>query len=426
MAVASCVMRARFRPKPPAVLLSSLVFAACSSPDGGASAERTSASPFVMSIDASVGPAREEYLCRYFVIPEGGLDVSRFVQRLGPRAHHLLVFHTTLTAADVAGENDVIRQCNFDVKSHSALGGLLYGGQPGTRDLAYPPDVALNLSAGQVVLLELHVVNESGEDHRAHAELELGRAPAPPAFEAGILHYYDWAIDVPPLGSGRTRMRCAVPEPLTLVFLHGHMHARGRDFRAWIARAGRELPLHETRDWDEPTRVLEPGVRLEAGDAVEFECVYENDSSWPLRQGLSALADEMCSLTAGYFTDSGRRLDAFGEGCALPDSGVVGHGALGCAEIEGCLAAAVASSADAVEMSRATQPCWLAGCPRASLAFHDLALCRFVSCEAVCGLAAVSAGLVSEPADPAACEGCLAEHCAREVSACGPESCESS
>ena len=42
-----------------------------------------------------------------------------------------------------------------------------------------------------------------------------------------------------------------------IVGVHGHMHERGREFRAWVDRAGQTLPLLDTAAWNEPTRTAE-------------------------------------------------------------------------------------------------------------------------------------------------------------------------
>ncbi|MGH8309974.1 MAG: hypothetical protein ACRETX_09290, partial [Steroidobacteraceae bacterium] len=236
--------------------------------------------------------------------------------------------------------------------------------------------------------------------------------------------FYDWAIDVPPLGRATSRMRCAIPEPLELVFLHGHMHARGRAFRSWVRRGTELLPLFESNTWNAATEQLEPSFKLDSGDAIEFECEYENPGSVRVRQGLSARDDEMCSLTAAYVTAGGARLDPLSEACGLDHSGVVGQGSLGCAGIEACIATAIDSTSDVVEAARASQSCWLGGCPERSIAFRALAFCRFESCVEPCGLNVDSAGLVAAPSDPAACQACMGASCADPWARCQAPGCE--
>jgi hypothetical protein len=379
--------------------------------------------PLRLAIDAAVPPGNEEYVCRYFVVSENGFDVSGFEQRLDPGSHHLLLWQTTLEPENVEDRLDsVIRHCDTDVDSHAAISGMLYGAQPGNASLRYPRGAALRLKPGLVMMLEHHVVNSGQSTLSSHTEIDLIPANAEIRAEAGLLHFYDWAIHVPAHSSGQTRMRCAIAEPLELVFLHGHMHERGRSFRAWVARAGESLPLLDTPVWNRPTESLNPPFSLVAGDAVEFECLYENPDAIDVGQGTSARRDEMCSLTAGYVARSGERMDAFSEACALRGSGVIGHGSLDCAGIEACIASAVASVTDPATI-RAAQSCFLQGCPTKSIPFAELAICRAEHCRDACNPSVESAGFVAKPADASACTSCLSRNCEAETARCGVSSC---
>ena len=378
-----------------------------------------------LTIEAPVTAGREEYVCRYFVVPDGGFRVARFAQQLDPRSHHLLVFRTSLTAADVRDDLDrLIHDCDSDLKSHAALQGILHGAQPGEAELHYPEGVTLELVANEVLLVEHHVVNDSSTEISTHAELTLLSADEHALKNAGLFHFYDGAIDVPPLARATTRMRCAVAEPLELIFLHGHMHQRGRAFHAWVRRGTELLPLFESKSWNAPTQQLEPVYPVLAGDAIEFECEYENSGSTRVRAGLSARDDEMCSLSAAYVTARGERLDPLAEGCGLDHSGIIGQGTLGCSGIEACLANAVDSTANVLEAARVSQPCWLRACPDRAIAFQDLALCRYTSCAQICGLRADTAGFVAAPSDPAACGACVDAHCGEPSARCTAAGCE--
>ena len=377
-----------------------------------------------MAIDVKIPAASEEYVCRYVVVPDGGFDVAGFEQRLDPHSHHLLLWHTTFQPSDVEARLDtVIRRCDDDVESHAAISSMLYGAQPGAASLRYSPGAALRLMPGAVVLLEHHVVNAGGSELSTHAEIDLVPADGPLRAEAGLLHFYDWAIHVPPRSSSRTRMRCAIAEPLELVFVHGHMHERGTEFRAWVDRAGESIPLLHTAAWNEPTKRLSPPLGLWSGDAVEFECSYDNPDAIEVAQGTSAQKDEMCSLTAGYVALSGKRLNAFAESCALPGSGVVGHGSLDCAGIEDCIATAIQRAPGSVEATRQAQSCFLEGCPAKTIPFLDLAICRGERCAELCNPSFESAGFVARPRDEAACSACLALNCEAHVTACASSSC---
>jgi hypothetical protein len=403
-------------------LATAWLLSGCSSEGSGPGEQHPGA--LRMAIDAAIPAASEEYVCRYLVIPDGGFDVAGFEQRLDPHSHHLLLWQTTLQPSDVEARLDtVIRRCDGDVASHAAISGMLYGAQPGNASLRYSPGAALRLAPGAVVLLEHHVVNAGQSELSTHAEIDLVPSDGPVRAEAGLFHFYDWAIHVPPRSSSRSRMRCTIAEPLELMFVHGHMHERGTEFRASVDRAGESLPLLHSAAWNEPTQRLSPPLALWAGDAVEFECSYDNPDAIEVAQGTSAREDEMCSLTAGYVAQSGKRLNAFAESCALRGSGVIGHGSLDCAGIEDCISAAIALAPGSVDAARQAQSCFLEGCPAKTIPFLDLTICRVERCAEPCNPTLDSAGFVARPADEAACTACIALNCETHAAACASSNC---
>jgi hypothetical protein len=371
-----------------------------------------------------LAPANEEYVCRYFVVPDGGLDVVRAGYELGPGSHHMLVWSTSLSAEAVDGFADVIRHCDRDTTSHAAIDGLLLGAQPGAGSFGFPSGAALRLRGGQVLLIEQHAINASPEPIEASATLSFHTANSPVTAEVGLLHYYNWAIRVAPGSEAIARMRCVLPQSVQLLFAHGHMHARGNSFRAWTKQRGESDPFYVSSAGDAPSTALVPAVDVTAADAIEFECAYANHDARTVYQGLSASSDEMCSFTAFYLAAGGRRMDWLAEGCAAPGSGVIGQGTLDCHGIESCLAGALASIADPVLQTAATQECWLAGCPAAPLTFRDFASCRATHCAQACGVMAETAGLLAAQASEPGCLSCLEGSCADVSDSCAASACE--
>jgi len=371
-----------------------------------------------------LAPASEEYVCRYFVVPDAGLDVVRAGYELGPRSHHLLLWSTSLGAEAVDGSEQVIRNCDRDAESHAAIDGLLLGAQPGAASFSFPSGAALRLRGGQVLLVEQHAINAATEPAEVSATLSFHPARAPISMEVGLLHYYNWAIHVSPASEATTRMRCALPENVRLLFAHGHMHARGTSFRAWTTQRGESDPFYLSSAGDAVPTALVPVVDVPAGDGIEFECAYANRDALSVYQGLSANEDEMCSFTAFYLGAAGRRMDLSAEVCAERGSGVIGQGALDCHGIESCVSGVLATIADPVLQMHATQDCWLAGCASATLTFRDFAFCRATHCAEACGVTAQSAGLLAAQASEPGCLSCLQSSCAAISQSCATSACE--
>jgi hypothetical protein len=367
--------------------------------------------------------ASEEYVCRWFVVPEGGLDVTRASYELGAGSHHLLVWSTSLAPNQVPQGVPLIRHCDTDAPSHAALTGLLLGAQPGTAAFEFPEGAALRLGAGQVLLVEHHAVNASSEAVDVDARVTLQPSVTPIREEVGLLHYYDWAIHVPPAATAATRMRCVVPEPLRLLSVHGHMHERGRAFRAWSSGSGESAPFYRSDQWDGAPQSLTPSVEIAEREPIEFACEFDNPGPFDFYQGLSAQHSEMCSFTAFYVAHDGARLGQTAEWCGEPGSGVIGQGSLACAEIEACLSGVLAAFSDPIAQGNAAQDCWLAGCPDATLAFMDFAVCRARHCSPACGVLPESAWLVASARESAECADCVAARCTSAIQACIGSAC---
>ena len=383
-------------------------------PDGGVDAGAAPA--WSLELEADVSAGDEQTVCRYFVVPDAGLAVARFQHTLSDRTHHLLLFPTYLTPDQIPVEG-IIHDCEGDSPDKLVAPGILYGGQPGGASVTFPEGSSLRLPGGAVVLMEQHVVNTGVDAVHAHAQLDLFAAEPHATREAGMLHFYDWAIYVPARGQGRAEMQCDIPADIELAFGHGHMPQRGTNFQAWILDPdGSRRDLLETQDWDSATQSFTPNVTIPAGSRVRFACDYQNDDDRAYYQGLSAVENEMCSLTLGYAGVDGKRRPPPYEWCGSPTSGVVGAGGFGCQSIEQCISTAWA--AGIAGFGPALQGCWNQGCELAPVAYRDLALCRATHCESACEVAPGLAGVVALASTSLGCLECVAANCPQQQQAC--------
>ncbi len=377
-----------------------------------------------LAMRSTVEPGQERAFCQYFVLPEEELDIARFEHALSPGSHHTLLWETSLTAADVdsrVGQDP--EDCGARPERREGITSIVYGGQPGAASVSYPEDAALRMKPGTVMLLDHHVINTTDKNLEAEVRLNLWRAEPTATRRAGILHFYDWAIHVPPRATSKTEFRCFVPEALTIVFGHSHMHDRGTLYRAHRVSDGVRTPMFETRGPDSATQQFAPPFELEAGDAVEFECHYENPTEEAIVQGLSARENEMCSFTAGYATTAGERLPLLDEWCLSAGSGLVGGGELGCAGIDACLVAEADAATEPDVLGTSTQRCFLEGCPDATIPFTELVLCRARHCALWCDLEGLESFTARGHADPA-CQSCVETQCAAARAGCDAASCQ--
>lgn len=389
----------------------------CSAPEVEEDAGAAQPPSWVLELQAEVDAGEEETVCRYFVVPEGGLKVQRFEHQLSDRSHHILLFPTSLKPADVP-TMDLIRDCDEGSPDKLVSRGILYGGQPGGASVGFPEDSGLELPGGAVVLLEQHIVNTGADVVHARGVLRMYAAPPAAPRAAGMLHFYNWSIFVPALKTGRAEMKCEVPEDIQLSFGHGHMHQRGTRFHAWLVLPdGSQRDMIDTGDWDAETKAFGEDWHIPKGSSVRFACDYANSDERPYYQGLSAIDNEMCSLTAGYVSATGERLPPAYEWCASPGSSVVGSGALGCAALDQCVASAWQRGP--LEFADEFQACWSMSCEATAL--RELALCRAVACAEACLVVPNSGGVVALATTSAECAECVDAACSQESASCAAE-----
>jgi hypothetical protein len=350
-----------------------------------------------LTMEATIEAGQEIEYCQYLVIDED-VDVGMFEHRYSPGSHHLLLYLTTLAAEDVVDDAE-----RFDCSGRGdlALGGIAYAAQvpEGTTD--FPAGVAMRFRRGQVVLMQTHYLNATDAALDADVRLNLRASSVPVEQEAGTLFFYDYSIVVPPHGKAKAKMRCELGADIEVSFAMSHMHRRGVGYSSRISGKGLEQPLalYETDRWEgvEPL-VLDPPLSARAGQVVEFECDYDNQTADTIIEGPSASKNEMCMFVATYWP----RLELADELCMRPGSGPVHDGARSCAETVAC----VQGTDDEV----AQEQCQVQTCAGSSPALGDLNQCIFFHCAEVCP-------------NGDACAGCVAESCTPQYLACQSASC---
>jgi hypothetical protein len=287
-----------------------------------------------LSMIESIVPGSESLRCQYFVLQAKAFDVVRFDHKFSIGAHHVAVYPTDLTAADV--KND---RSPFDCGSRGALHqqGVIYASSTATGNLPYPRGIGMPFAASTVVMLESHYLNTSDQPIDIAVRLNLTFSERPVAIQAGALFFYNWAILVPPAPAvASAKMSCVIPADIDLAFATSHMHRRGQAFTSNLRHGGTLTPLHNSAHADVPTPNVFAPLAVHAGDAIEFSCDYKNDRSEPTIEGASADANEMCIFGGGYWP----KQPAATETCLTEGSGPVFSGSKTCAQTVNCMLAA--------------------------------------------------------------------------------------
>lgn len=234
-------------------------------------------------------PGTEAYVCHVF--DAQGID-GKLVGSVAwtPPSGPVAVHHASLFAArDRLPVGEI--PCDPMPERVAAFG--LY--TPGAIPLELPAGTAIFLPSGTRRLVVVAHVLRSAAGAAHPTVVELGLV----ATAEHALNWVDVLAPVPTLYPHRTDSSigvCVFDQPAHIVTDWPHMHRRGSAFLGLVVRAdGHAETLLEMPKWDyEMQSIHRVDVQLEAGDAVETICTWENPTDDTVLPG-PFVADEMCN-----------------------------------------------------------------------------------------------------------------------------------
>jgi hypothetical protein len=278
-----------------------------------------------VSIDLPLAAGEERQVCKLVLLDQKvNLNWSEGVYTKG--SHHGLtarsMYRDALPTENIRGETvedaSQVATCeaigsDWDVLSVIA-GGHSVGESPKTSlhsKGTLPDDVALEIDAGEVLILNLHMINLT--DHAVHACYKQNLNSIPDAQvkqEAGTMFYYNSFVTVPARQRAAATMACPVQHDVTLGDQVSHMHRRGVGYKAKLLdgdplAGGKEIAtLYEGAAWDEPlVNIDAPARKLSVGQWIQWSCEYENTEDRAVAQGQQT-TDEMCMFLGTYWPRS--------------------------------------------------------------------------------------------------------------------------
>jgi len=276
--------------------------------------------------------------------------------RYTPGSHHFILWSTPYTSiptvnlegakVDTSGVFDCKGGPQSDWNTTAFVGGAQSAdAPPALSDL--PPNVALHIPAGSVLLMDLHVLNVSMTALNPVAVINLDTIPKSQVTqEAGIFLFFDPFIVVPPNASAKAHMSCPVTSNITLTTLQTHMHKQGLGGVVNLNDSTGALvqQLYTSSVWtDPPVTQWASGMAFTTGQQIDYECNYENTGTTTVLAGPSALTNEMCVLIGAYYprdtkfeTCSTDGVQNFNDNAAT----YIGTGTATCQDSLTCLASA--------------------------------------------------------------------------------------
>jgi hypothetical protein len=233
-------------------------------------------------------PAGEEtYFCARFTVPQS-VSAQSF-RALSPPGTH----HTLLTIVDNPTTPDGTGPCTAGTNGTRSI----TGSGVGTNDYKYPEGVAMQIKAGQQLLLNLHLFNVTDKTITGTSGALIKTIPDDQVkqFAEGILAGTT-NLSIPVGGPTVQSGKCTLKHDVTLFAVSPHMHQLGTYFKA-VAHSSMmgDVVLSDAAYSFESQIVtlLPQQIPMKMGDTISVDCTYQNTTLKPVKFGESSLA-EMC------------------------------------------------------------------------------------------------------------------------------------
>jgi hypothetical protein len=298
--------------------LSLLALAGCSSDDDASSGPAVLLAPpppgqgIQYMMKTRIEPGQEIERCMFVKAPAEGMWVHRQELKYKAGSHHFLVYDTTYeeiptvtldgVTVDTSGVFDCDNGATADWDARRFVGGAQSADAPNQID-GLPEGAAVQIRPGAVLLLDGHYLNTATTAQDTEVRVNFWTMPEEKVtVRAGIYFTYNPFIRVPAHGKASARMRCPVPNEVTIVNGQSHMHRRGVKNITNLVDASKNPmeQLYTTEKWEEVPVKSFAGKKLPAGSFLDVQCDYDNQEDRVVLQG-GKTTDEMCVFAGVYY-----------------------------------------------------------------------------------------------------------------------------
>jgi hypothetical protein len=391
--------------------------ASASAGDDGGAADSGTITTASFTMTETVPGGGEIFDCKYVQLADVDQWLIAGKHDYTPGSHHLLLYTTALTSIPAGG--DQVQDCYEGAGGNSIMGnvtGVLYGGQTPTGSETYPQGVGLPTTANEVLVFQVHYLNDTANDLQTtvNVDLTFDTNPSDITSRAGIMFFYDPFIAVPAGATAKASMRCLIPSDVTLLYASSHYHSRGVGYDAYIDPAVDQLgtaPFYTSSSWSSPDNALLT-MPIAAGSRLRFECDYDNSAGTVAYfSGQSAQTNEMCMFIGTYYPEMGEGSDFCVQGEDMFGTGTAACGAtLSC--MQACGGQLSLGGGAQSPPPDCNQTCIVDSCPTASAPYMDLDTCATSTCKTECA-----------DATSTDCATCLTTSCATQYATCQSHTC---
>ena len=252
---------------------------------------------FQMSLDYTVPPGTEAWVCSVYPIPiweDAPVHSVEFIQN--PGMHHMTLSTTGIGGAEI---EPGMYDCPDLYEAHMDSFTMIFGSQGDDHDVMTLPDgIAATLPPDITIIHEVHYINTTDEAVDLYSRVNAYTIPEEEV-EAGIWggQVRDETIEIPAESEHTEWTRCVMNRAVDMLFLASHTHDLGVEFTI-APYDGSEVGevFYRNTDLHDPMIVqYDPPMHLDVGQGFEYTCTWRNPRSEPVVYGTTTL-DEMCNL----------------------------------------------------------------------------------------------------------------------------------
>jgi hypothetical protein len=256
-------------------------------------------------LQASIGPIDvpagvETTQC--IVVPLGNTEdivMNGYTIDLSEGSHHLIVYMTS-----DAAQSDPINCSPFTGLALGTDVPIVFANKK-SETFAFPPGVAIEIPANQMIKVEGHYINTTASDLQGTGTVTFDTTPkaSAPAYQpAGFDFFGTMNINIPPNSTFSTGpIFQAGVAGTNLISITTHQHHLGTEAQVWASAQPGDMStqLTDDKDWSNPSwNLLAPQFAFDGTNGLTFQCDWTNTTDQTVSFGESAL-NEMC-FVGGY------------------------------------------------------------------------------------------------------------------------------
>jgi hypothetical protein len=237
--------------------------------------------------DWSLQPGTEVYQCATVTVPR-----DMYITELRPLIP-LGTHHTVVSIGAAISPDNPGRVCSNPFE----FGGrFIYGTGVGSKPFQFPDGVALKLTAGQQVHLNLHLFNTGDDVLSGTSGVEVRETEASTVQNQARMELAGPDTLNIPTGVSTQTYTCNALAEISVVSFQPHMHQLGTHMTYTVTpTAGAPYKLYDQDyTFDGQEHVMFDPIRvLHQGDQLQIDCTYNNTTGHPVLFGESS-TEEMC------------------------------------------------------------------------------------------------------------------------------------